>query len=135
MDIIEIIKNRMKATGYTSEKLSEHCGIAKYSVENILRKRSNRYDYIVTIANSLDIPIFDSIITNQDKEIFFKTDLYSLALKIISNILEKKEISSISKSNLQNCIFNLYTYISKHPTNNESQIAYAEGLFDNIVTK
>jgi len=135
MDIIEIIKDKMKATGSTSEKVSNLCGLTKYSVDNILQKRSNRYDYIVAIAKSLDIPIFDSVITNQDKELFLKTDSYSLALKIIGNILEKKETFSLSKSNLQNCIYNLYTYISKHPTNNELQRAYAEGLFDNLITK
>eukprot|EP00919_Chromeraceae_sp_WS-2016_P059391 GHVR01141184.1.p1 GENE.GHVR01141184.1~~GHVR01141184.1.p1 ORF type:complete len:137 (+),score=16.75 GHVR01141184.1:425-835(+) len=135
MDIIEIFKSTMKQTGATAESVANLSNISKYSVDNILQKRSNRYDYIVKIARALDIPIFDSIIPNKNKVILIETDNYSKTLKILSNILDKRKKNIIPKNCLQDCLYNLYLYIQKNPDNYELQSAYAEGLIDNFIKK
>ncbi len=135
MDIIEIFKSTMKQTGATAESVANLSNISKYSVDNVLQKRSNRYDYIVKIAKALNIPIFDSIISNKNKVTLVKTDSYSKTLKILSNILDRRKKNTIPKDCLQDCLYNLYLYILKNPDSYELQLAYAEGLIDNFIKK
>ena len=135
MNVIDFIKNKMRSTGFTSEKISEITGISKYSIDNVLQGKSRKYDYIVAITEALNIPLFDSIIESQDKDILIEGNFYSLSLKIISNILDKRGNLHFSKFNIQNYTFRLYKYIIDKPNNTDLHIAFAEGLLSNIEKK
>ena len=91
MDLIQIFKDTMRNTGNTSESVAKLCNLNKYSVDNILQKRSNRFDYIVKIAEALDIPIFSSSYQNIENKIAIKTELYTISLDTVSKILAKKK--------------------------------------------
>lgn len=126
MDIIESIKIKMRHDKVTAEELGNKCGISKYTVINILQKKSKRIDYISKIANILNITL-DNPEYNLENHAIIQLEQYFSSTTIVESIITKKALT-ITKEKLEEFIYSVYKYIIINPSEEKLAIAYAEGL-------
>lgn len=130
MDVIDIIKTKMKEQHIQLKTLALKAGLPIYTVANILKRTSKRFDYILKLLETLDIPFS----VNSAKEGFITKiediDIYLKAHIIINALIHKryKKHQSLSKDFLNNLIYQLYTYMLENGYHETLCKAYAEGL-------
>ncbi len=134
MDIVENIKSKMRQKKLSTTDISNECGISKYTIFNILQGKSHRFDYIATIANFLEIPLFYPE-QNLESKSKIKLKEYFLAASTIEHLISNNKTSIITKERLEEFVYRVYKYILSNPNENRLYTAYAEGLLEKYTSK
>ena len=130
-DIIELIRKKLFDKRMSIKELIQKSQMERYTITNVLAKKSRNFDNIIKILNALDIPLItDSIkpsLSNDNEKI--NSQIYLKSTKIATTVIDKKKIS-LKKETFCEFVFEIYSYILQNQNETEKvYLAYADGLW------